>query len=83
LLLRNSMTFTDWISIMNMLLIRSPSRWLLRAACAILATLGFAVLPASGADDGFEPGVLPLKRVADVPLGGRPSRCFLPPRHYA
>ena len=59
---------------MNMLLIRSPSRWLLRAACAILATLGFAVLPASGADDGFEPGVLPLKRVADVPLGGRPTR---------
>jgi len=32
------------------------------------------MLPASGADDGFEPGALPLKPVADIPLGGRPTR---------
>ena len=32
------------------------------------------MFPASGADDGAEIGRLPLKHVADVPLGGRPSR---------
>lgn len=40
---------------------------------------------ASGADDGVEMGGLPLKQVADVPLGGRPTRLdyasFDPDRH--
>jgi YVTN family beta-propeller protein len=54
--------------------VQTASRWLLRATWAMAATLGFAVLPASGADDGFEPGALPLKPVADIPLGGRPTR---------
>lgn len=29
---------------------------------------------ASGADDGLEMGDLPLKQIADIPLGGRPTR---------
>ncbi|NPT58434.1 YncE family protein [Paraburkholderia elongata] len=59
---------------MNTLWPWPAARWLLPVACAIAAALGAAVFSASGADDGVELGGLPLKQVADVPLGGRPTR---------
>jgi DNA-binding beta-propeller fold protein YncE len=59
---------------MNALYTRPAARWLLLVACAIALALGSFVFPASGADDGSVIGGLPLKRVADVPLGGRPTR---------
>ena len=70
---------------MTALWTRPAARWLLLAACAIGSALGGAVFSASGADDGSETGGLPLKRVADAPLGGRPTRLdyasFDPDRH--
>jgi YVTN family beta-propeller protein len=59
---------------MNALWTRPAARWLLSVACAIVAALGVVVFSASGADDGLEMGDLPLKQIADVPLGGRPTR---------
>ena len=59
---------------MNALRTRSAARWLFPVACAIAAGLGAVVFSASGADDSVEMDVLPLKQVADVPLGGRPTR---------
>ncbi|MFP3567089.1 hypothetical protein [Paraburkholderia sp. SIMBA_030] len=59
---------------MNALWTRPAARWLLSVACAIAAALGGVVFSASGADDGLEMGGLPLKQLADVPLGGRPTR---------
>ena len=59
---------------MNGLWTRPAARWLLSVACAIAAALGGVVFSASGADDGLEMGGLPLKQLADVPLGGRPTR---------
>jgi YVTN family beta-propeller protein len=59
---------------MNALWTRPAARSLLLVACAITAALGTVVFPASGADDAAEMGSLPLKHVADIPLGGRPTR---------
>lgn len=59
---------------MNALYTRPAVRWLLLVVCAIAATLGPFVFSASGADDGADIRGLPLQRVADVPLGGRPTR---------
>ncbi|MGF7000234.1 hypothetical protein [Paraburkholderia sp. GAS32] len=59
---------------MNALWTRPAARWLLSAACAIVAALGVVMFSASGADDGLEMGDLPLKQIADIPLGGRPTR---------
>jgi YVTN family beta-propeller protein len=53
---------------------RPIARWLLLTACVIAAALGSAAYFALGADDDSAPGGLPLKRVADVSLGGRPTR---------
>jgi YVTN family beta-propeller protein len=70
---------------MNALYTRPAARWLLLVACAIAAALGSFVFSASGADDDSDIGGLPLKRVADVPLGGRPTRLdyasYDPDRH--
>jgi YVTN family beta-propeller protein len=70
---------------MNALCTRPAARRLLSVACAIAAALGGAVFSASGADDGLEMDGLPLKQLADVPLGGRPTRLdyasFDPDRH--
>jgi YVTN family beta-propeller protein len=60
--------------VVNTLWSRPAVRWLLPVACAIAAALGAVAFSASGADDGIEMGGLPLERVADVPLGGRPTR---------
>ncbi|MFM0204928.1 YncE family protein [Paraburkholderia fungorum] len=59
---------------MNALWTRLAARWLLSAACAIAAALGVMVFSTSGADDHLEMGGLPLEQIADVPLGGRPTR---------
>jgi hypothetical protein len=59
---------------MNALWTRSAARWLLLVACVIAAALVTVAFPASGADDSAEMGGLPLIQVADVPLGGRPTR---------
>jgi YVTN family beta-propeller protein len=59
---------------MNGLWTRPAARWLLSVACAIAAALGGMVSSASGAEDGLEMGALPLQKLADVPLGGRPTR---------
>jgi YVTN family beta-propeller protein len=70
---------------MNALWTRPAARSLLAVGYAIAAALGGAVFSASGADDGPELGGLPLKLLADVPLGGRPTRLdyasFDPERH--
>ncbi|MGE8165340.1 YncE family protein [Paraburkholderia sp. NPDC080076] len=70
---------------MNALWTRPAARWLLSVACAIVAALGGVAFPASGADNGLEMGGLPLRQLADVPLGGRPTRLdyesFDPERH--
>ncbi|MFM0033675.1 YncE family protein [Paraburkholderia strydomiana] len=64
---------------------RPAARLLRSVACAIAAALGVVVFSASGADDGREMGGLPLKKLADVPLGGRPTRldyASLDPGHH-
>lgn len=70
---------------MNALWTPLTARRLFLIACAIGAGLAAAAFSASGADGDFEPGGLPLKQVADVPLGGRPTRLdyasFDPDRH--
>jgi DNA-binding beta-propeller fold protein YncE len=53
---------------------RAAARWLIPVACAVAVAVGVIVFPASGSDDSFEPANLPLKQVADVSLGGRPTR---------
>lgn len=59
---------------MNAPHIRTAAWCLLHVASAIAAAVCLVVFPALGADDGFEPGSLPLKLLDDVPLGGRPTR---------
>jgi hypothetical protein len=59
---------------MNALYTSPAVRWLLLVVCAIAATLGPFVFSAPGADDGADIRGLPLQRVAEVPLGGRPTR---------
>jgi YVTN family beta-propeller protein len=59
---------------MNALWTRPAARCVLSVACAIAAALGGVMFSASGAGDGLEMGGLPLKQLADVPLGGRPTR---------
>jgi YVTN family beta-propeller protein len=59
---------------MNALCTRPPARWLLPVVSAIAAALMSFTSLTSCANDGSELGGLPLKQVADVPLGGRPTR---------
>ncbi len=59
---------------MNVTLRRKTMRWLLLTACILATALGSSAYFALGADDDFAPGSLPLKRIADVSLGGRPTR---------
>src|SRR5258708_14436373 len=50
------------------------ARWLLLAACVIATALGSSAYFASGANEDSASGSLPLKQVADVRRGGRPTR---------
>ncbi|CAB3789735.1 hypothetical protein LMG28614_02982 [Paraburkholderia ultramafica] len=55
---------------------RSTARWILLylVACVAAAALGSLPFVASGTDETSPEGGLPLKWIADVPLGGRPTR---------
>ncbi len=60
-------------------------RWLRLSACMIALALGSTAHLALGKNDDSGPGGLPLKHVADVPLGGQPTRLdyasYAPDRH--